>query len=241
MMHWHEHLEILRFTAGRANIQLNTKTHSVKAGEIVIINASELHMISVDGNECVYDVLGVNYGFCRDWGFDLDQLLYKNIIDDPNISSLFDKISAEHNSKAPCFKAIVSGCVLELLALITRNHTAEKNENDPSLLKKLDLVRAMTLYISENYGSRQILADLSEELNYSQFYLSHTFKEMMNISVKGYQMQTRFIAAVKLLDSENRSVAEVAQHCGYQNASAFCAEFKKRFNMTPAQYRANQP
>ena len=42
-----------------------------------------------------------------------------------------------------------------------------------------------------------------------------------------------------LLDEENRSIQEICEAVGYVNSSYFTATFKKKYGITPGQFRKN--
>ena len=53
--------------------------------------------------------------------------------------------------------------------------------------------------------------------------------------IKEYRLEQ---AAVELVQTA-KSVTQIAQNIGYDNASKFSECFKKRYGLTPSQYRAN--
>lgn len=54
--------------------------------------------------------------------------------------------------------------------------------------------------------------------------------------IKEYRLEQ---AAVELVRS-GKSVTEIAQQAGYDNASKFSESFKKRYGKTPSRYRADK-
>lgn len=235
-IHWHEWLEVWRIISGKPAIVLDTVQFSAEAGDIVVINTSQLHTIKVAEGECVYEVLGIDHLFCKDFGFDLQHFNYQTIIRDKQLSAIFDKITDEYYSQKPFYEAIILSSCMEMLGILSRWYTTDKKVIDDTLLKKTDIVRQMTQYISDNYSSQDILADLSEYLNYSKSHLSHIFISTIGISVKEYLLRTRFHYAKKMLGREKLSVFETAKKCGYNNAASFSTAFKKRIGITPAEY-----
>ncbi len=236
-LQWHEGLEIVRVKKGSAYIWIDMRPHEVSEGDIAIINSSQLHKTVVGSDEYIYDVLYLDHKLCLDWGFEIGGIFYENRIRDVELGVIFDWLEREYWAKEPFYRTILNACCMQLLGLLTRRYTAQEQKPDSVMLKKLILVRQIMQYISRNYQSQQILVLLSRELKYSQYYLSHIFKEMTGISIKEYQMENRFQLAKKMLIRENASVSEIAASLGYNNPASFSAEFKKRSGMTPLAYR----
>ncbi len=235
-MHWHEGLEIWRIVTGNPTVILDTEPLSAKEGDIVVINTSRLHTIKVTESECVYEVLGIDDVFCKEFGFDLENIFFQNVISDGDLSLMFDKISDEFYSSFKFYEAVILGVCMEMLGNLSRNYRTEKRITDASLLKRTGIIRQMTRYISNNFSSQDILSQLSTHLNYSTSYLTHLFLESVGTSIKEYQMCIKFNNAKKMLSMESLSVFEVSKLCGYSTSSAFSTAFRKRVGITPAEY-----
>ncbi len=234
--HWHESLEILRIKKGDATIVIDDKQFSAKSGEIVVVNSNQLHVIRVSEGECIYEVLGLEYNLCKGWGFEFDNFYYKNIISDQRINALFDKISKENYGQKAFFQTMITSSCLEILGVLSRQYNVQKPEQNATL-EKIQIVRQMMQYISSRFFSQNILKELSEQLKYSQYYLTHIFSEIMEVSVKEYQMQIRFKQAKKMLVQNNLTIFEIAENCGYASVSSFALAFRNKTGRTPSEYR----
>ncbi len=235
-VHWHEGLEIWRIVSGDPTVVLDTEQMSAKEANIVVINTSQLHTIRVTEGECVYEVLGIDHVFCKDFGFELENFFFMNVISDRQLSSIFDIITDEFYSGAPFYEAVILGECMKMLGILSRRYKTEKKPTDASLLKRTGIIREITGYISSNFGSQDILSELSTHLNYSTSYLTHLFLETVGTSIKEYQMCIKFNNAKKMLKKDGLSVFEVSKLCGYSTSSAFSTAFKKRVGITPAAY-----
>ncbi len=234
--HWHEGLEVLRIKKGSVNITIDDKLFSAKEDDVVVINSNQLHVLRVAEGECLYEVLGLEYNLCKEWGFSFDKSYYKNIILDKRLCSLFDKISKENYGQKSFFHAMITSSCMEILALISRQYNIQKPKQNATL-EKIQIVRQMMQYISNSFDSQNILKELSEQLKYSQYYLTHIFSEIMGVTVKDYQMQIRFKQAKKMLVQDNLSIIEIAGKCGYASVSSFTLAFRNKTGKTPSEYR----
>ncbi len=234
--HWHEGLEILRIKKGTSVITIDDTQLFAKEGDVVVVNSNQLHVIRVYDGECLYEVLGLEYNYCKAWGFSLDEFYYKNLINDQRINGLFDKIAKENYGQKCFFQAIITSGCMEILGLLSRQYNAQKPLSSTKI-EKLQLVRQMMQYISSNFHSQNILKDLSELLKYSQHYLTHIFSKITGITVKDYQMQIRFKYAKKMLVENNLTILEIAEHCGYASVTSFTLAFRNKTGKTPCEYK----
>ncbi len=234
--HWHEGLEILRIKKGKLNITIDDKQFFAKEDDVIVINSNQLHGLKVSDSECLYEVLGLEYNLCKGWGFAFDNFYYKNIIFDQRINLLFDNIAKENYAQKSFFHAMITSSCLEILGILSRRYNSQKPAQNATL-EKIQIVRQMMQFISSKFDSQNILKELSEQLKYSQFYLTHIFSEIMGVSVKEYQMQIRFKQAKKMLVQNNLTIFEIAENCGYASVTSFTLAFRNKTGKTPSQYR----
>ncbi len=234
--HWHEGLEILRIKKGNCIVTIDDVQVYTKEGDIIVVNSNQLHVIRVSEGECLYEVLGLEYNFCKAWDFSLDKFYYTNLIKDSRITALFDKIAKENYGQKSFFQAIITSACIEILGLLSRKYNGQKPLSNTAL-EKIQIVRQMMQYISSRFDSQNILKDLSEFLKYNPYYLTHIFSKITGITVKNYQMQIRFKYAKKMLLQNNLSILEIAQNCGYANATSFTLAFRNITGKTPCEYR----
>ena len=98
-------------------------------------------------------------------------------------------------------------------------------------------VTAAVEYIRNHYAEPVTVNDMLRELPMSKYYFIRTFRRIMGTTPYSYLTAYRINCAKRLLCSTDRSVAEIAEQCGFQDASNFIAQFKKYAGQTPAGYR----
>lgn len=91
-------------------------------------------------------------------------------------------------------------------------------------------------YIHENYLS-VTLDDLAREFYLSKPYLSKYIREQSGITFSENVQKIRLKKACTLLKNGNMKVERVAENVGYPSVEHFNRQFKKRYGMTPVQYR----
>lgn len=102
--------------------------------------------------------------------------------------------------------------------------------------KSIHVERAID-YIYENYSKNISVTDIAEYLGIDRTYLYRLFKEEYNMSPQKYLLNFRLKTAMNKLEGGNMSIADIAYSCGFNDASAFCHQFKKVYKDTPLNYR----
>ncbi len=103
---------------------------------------------------------------------------------------------------------------------------------------KDDRINSIINYIQENYLT-VTLDDLSSQFYLSKPYLSKYIKEKSGMTFGENVKRIRLNKASTLLRNGNMKVEKVAEAAGYQNVEHFNRLFKKKYGMTPVQYRSS--
>ena len=112
----------------------------------------------------------------------------------------------------------------------------KKELEQPVQIQNL-LVRKAVQYLHENYASRITLQRMAEELYVSPNYLCDLFKRHTGKNVMEYLSDYRLHEAETYLRQIACKVADVSKLVGYQDAKYFSTAFKKKYGMTPLEYR----
>ena len=104
-----------------------------------------------------------------------------------------------------------------------------------------DIVEKAVAYLQENYADPGISAQLlADKYHITPSYFSRLFHEKCGCAFPDYLTTLRMEKAKELLLSEsNKSIQEICELVGYSNPSYFNAIFKKKFGVTPGQFRKN--
>ncbi len=91
-------------------------------------------------------------------------------------------------------------------------------------------------YIYEHSDS-VTLEELSCKFRYNQSYLSRIIKDNCNMSFRELLREIRIEKAVMLLGGSDYPVEKIALMVGYKNAVPIYKEMKRKYGMSPAEYR----
>lgn len=128
--------------------------------------------------------------------------------------------------------------ILELL-LILSNYEPTKNKMGNRCLsrKQVSLAKKVCKYLMSNIDKHITISEVSDTFNVSPTALKTAFKGVYGVPIYSYLRIHRMQTAALLLRRTNQSVMEIANTCGYDNASKFSGAFRAIMGLTPNEYR----
>ena len=127
---------------------------------------------------------------------------------------------------------------LELLMLLGRI-PREEGEDSYCSAKQAELIHHLRDHLLSDREGYVSLANLAAEHEISVSHLQKLFKQMYGVPVYHYIKEYRLEQAAVELVRGTKPVTQIAQSAGYDNASKFSECFRKRYGVTPSQYRTN--
>ena len=116
-----------------------------------------------------------------------------------------------------------------LLYVLSRLSVDRPGENDT--------IRKIIEYTEENFHSHDLsIVTISKEIGYNPKYLSHFFKEKMNVSYSKYLRSFRFKYAISLFELGLSSIKNVAFLSGFSDPLYFSSSFKKEIGISPKEF-----
>jgi len=88
-----------------------------------------------------------------------------------------------------------------------------------------------------NLEPRSAITKLAGSLNLSPSRLRHLFKTETGLSLKRCLIESRLESSRVLLETSVLSVKQIAMKVGYAHMSHFVRDFRRSYQVTPAQYR----
>lgn len=119
----------------------------------------------------------------------------------------------------------------EFIRMILENIAREKEERDAKP------VRILKQYIEDHYMQDLSLSRMAEMVGMNASYVSSMFKRETGMTYSEYLFQCRVKQASRLLAETDRSIGEIAETCGYQDARYFSRQFTKLVGLKPSEYR----
>ena len=101
------------------------------------------------------------------------------------------------------------------------------------------IIRHVHDELTANLSERVTIEALSRKYLMNATTLKRVFKQVYGVPIYRYIKEYRLEQAAVELVRSGKSVTEIAQQAGYDNASKFSESFKKRYGKTPSRYRAD--
>ena len=92
-------------------------------------------------------------------------------------------------------------------------------------------------YMEHNYQRDLSVEELADVCKLNRSYFSKLFKEAMGCPPQEFLIRMRLSKATELMKTSRSSIGDIAQLCGYPNQLHFSRAFKKRYGISPREWR----
>ena len=149
------------------------------------------------------------------------------------IRDIFEEIIAELQTKRHGYEKI---CVAKLLLIFGELERRVAKESDPNRAYA-DKISFVIQLMNREYNAEHSLSDYADICKMSKFHFLRVFKEITGCSPVEYKNKIRMEHAKELLEDTNTPVGEIGLQVGFSSATYFCDAFKKKYGISPSQYR----
>ena len=216
---------------------INGEKHTIHTGEVGLINIYDIHSsipsLPTEGDE----ITGIKMFIQRDFL----NLVLKEYGGYENIRMVIP--DQEANNRIRDAMNLVSEWYLHLEVKKNRLLILAKICEILAYMKTIergitpDAGREIVAYIHEMYQKPLLQSEVADHFHYSKEYYCRAFKKYTGVTFKQYLTSIRLMNAVKLLNSTEKTIIEIAQRTGFTDESQFIACFKAHYQQTPGQYR----
>lgn len=252
-MHWHEEMEIALVQKGRCTYHIDLCSYEIEEGDLIILSPHMLHGVSrvekysMESDSFVFSLNMLGYTFP-----DLCTIKYLHPIVNqkrpfPVIIKPSDEFAGELRDiflrLKDCFLKREMGYELEVKAGLfyffsrmircAMGRTELNKEN----LEAMDKIKRVLKFIQENYQNAVAIKDLAEICHFSEYHFMRFFKKNVDMTCIEYLNDYRLIKSLEQLENASGSITEIAFENGFNSIAYFNRLFKKRFGMTPGEYR----
>lgn len=125
-----------------------------------------------------------------------------------------------------------------LNAVAVMDFTKRVSETRCPVGMSLEIFKAMQFII--NHVNKPItVEDVAEHLHIERSTLSKKFKRELGFNISSYIMRRKLEEAKSLLRFSDRTISEISEYLCFSSQSYFQNVFKKKYGMTPKEYRAS--
>ncbi|MBS1369911.1 MAG: helix-turn-helix domain-containing protein [Lentisphaeria bacterium] len=148
---------------------------------------------------------------------------------------LLEEMARERREKRGDFEFALNACFMQLLLKLTRSAGSpcrEESEARPE-------IGCAVSFLAANYANPELqVADLAAEVNLTQKTLERQFRKHTGSSPAAYLAALRLERAAEMLRRRtDRSITEIALRCGFSDITYFSRVFRKRYALSPREYR----
>jgi len=147
---------------------------------------------------------------------------------DPVIAFSLETIIDEMTRSDPVSKVKMNMAFFSLLVRLTEQAAGQSAHS---------LAYEMERYIRENASHNLTLSQLSERFGYTKQYVIRIFKKQFRTTPTAFINDTKLSLAIRRLTESDRPIEEIAHRCGFEDANYFSRQFKKKFGLSPSEYR----
>ncbi len=102
------------------------------------------------------------------------------------------------------------------------------------------LTKKIKEYLNDNIDKTVTLDSISNSFSYSLSSIKRIFKEETGTSIILYLNNLRMVRAKEMLRNTDMSIGNIALLLGYSNVYYFSTAFKKKWGLSPTQFRSKQ-
>ena len=254
---------LLYITNGSFNMSIDDEVFSVYEGDVLIIPASTIYQPrETDGcsyyfvhftaatlentlpstidesllryqdvteKGYAYNFYGKTYSSVINLPIHIKQDNFKSYYPLQNVFERATKLNIWRNNYE---KLLLDNIIRELLILISTELATPQMSNNT--LKKI------LHYINKHYNENLTLTSIAEHFGFSTSYITKLFRNFLGKGTVDYINDLRLTAACEYLISSNYSIGEISNKIGYTNQYYFNRLFKKKYGVTPKDFRKSK-
>ena len=241
-LHSHPHYEIYFLREGSRSFFLSNVLFNLQAPIVIIIPPHTLH--KTEGGPFERYNINVSPNYLDDFQKDVLnckslQIIKLNAAETEKFTELFEEMVA--NEKRQKYgESIVKTLFAYNIYAISKLNAAEQQPKPTTKNAIPTLVLKVIDYLNKNYAEKQTLDEIADKFFVSKATLMYNFKKHMDCSLIDFLLSIRIAKAKELLLNTKKSVEEISELCGFSSSNYFGLIFKRKENLSPANYRKHQ-
>ncbi len=253
-LHDHDFSELVIVYGGEGIHFSGESEHRIKAGDVFVINGSVEHGYRDTDKLCLVNILflpeNMNLSLLD---LPMSSAFHLLFTLEPEFRShceaagylhltpgqlaeamhLVDTMENELHSHRRGYRMLVSGCFMQLTALLIRYYEEPDRDVPPKMLK----ISEILVYLHRNYRNRISIEQLCSSSGMSESTLSRTFKQAVGTTPLDYCNRLRLRRAAELLRGTDMSISEIAVESGFEDSNYFSRIFSRQWGLSPRVYR----
>ena len=167
-------------------------------------------------------------------GLGMSQPLYRPLTQDQGQALGDTMVYIAQNSNESALHLIGHLCLF-MDGLI--QSSATRRELHGGQLRAFYIQEAIT-FMEHNYSRELTVEELADVCKLNRSYFSKIFKESMGCPPQEFLIRLRLSKAADLMKGTGSAIGSIAAQCGYPNQLHFSRAFRKRYGLSPREWRA---
>lgn len=238
--------EISYIVSGTGYFSTNEAVSKVQSGDIYINSHGQRHSVLAGKST------NLRYAYM---GFDFDDnvndpelLLLKEFYEDVKINHVQDRTDVmvpffrcfdEFYSNSDCSRMIIESYIKQIVALTYRAFSTAKvipYTHEVTINNHGNVVYASIKYIEKNICEIHNVKEVSENLKYSNCYLSQLFREKTGMTLQQYINLKKIEKSIEMLKYCKISISQIADKLNYASVQSFNKAFKRIKGCSPTEF-----
>ena len=253
-LHKHQFTELLIITRGSATHVIDDLEFNVSRGDVFIINAERTHGFTDLNDLALVNVIFDKEGMgLTNWNttslpgfrvmFNLEpeyrashnfkSRLELNGKDLESTISTVRKMTEEIEKKSPGYEVYTTGLFMQLITFLSRCYGKSRKPQSMSLLRLAESIN----FIEKEFTTDISIDELAEIAHMSSRNFQRVFTKTMGIAARDYIIELRLKHACTLLSRPDMLITDIAYESGFNDSNYFSRVFKKRYGLSPREYR----
>lgn len=252
--HTHDFSELIIITAGGGEHWIDGETYPVRAGDIFLIQGNTEHYFEKRYKLGMFNIMfddscfkehlrslrslpGFNAFFLFEPTYRRSHKFRSRLHISPEtmrpLMTLLQSMAEESSQERPGRDLLLLAKALEIFVFISRQYTGEHNPMVNTLFRLGDVISVL----ENNYTEHWTISRISRIASMAPSTLLPVFRRVTGYSPIDYLIRVRLEKGAELLLQTVLPVSEVAQKCGFTDSNYFSRQFRKRYNLSPKEYR----
>lgn len=254
-LHWQDGVEVIYVKKGSGEVRVDTELFHAKEGDVFVVLPGHIHGInSIPGKRMEYENMFFELDFLGINSIDLCSRKYIRPIAEGNMKiptylypghglydafiKCLDHVDVLCDAKSVGYEVGVKGLLLTALSILLQG--AVENTQYEANSKNASKIKYVLKRIETDYGQDLTIETMASECGYSSSHFMRWFKENTGFSFNNYLIEYRLNRAAEELRKSEETIIAIASDTGFDNLSNFNRLFKKRFFMTPSEFRKSK-
>lgn len=243
--HWHEHLELVYVTEGEMTAYSQDKAYELKAGDLFLINTSEIHYTHTHLNTkyCLLQIPPVHLKrITPAWETLQFREYFAHEEDSDSLNARLGRIFLEmkqlDEEKKEGYQLLMLSAVCRLLYLLAAEAQEKPGKKRLGAVgREAERMKQTMEYIRRHYREPLTLSDGAALLSVTPEHFCRLFRRYTGQTFLNYLGQVRMTHFYEDLLENDDSITLLLDRHGIRNYKVFLREFKETYGRTPQQIR----